>query len=73
MRFSYALGALIGLTSHVLAASSFAGSNLYYAAGLSADQQTTLFQGLSDAGIKVVRVWLDGKYTPLVTDRRRVC
>lgn len=45
----------------VLAAKSFSASNLYYAAGLTADQQTTLFEGLQSAGVKVLRVWLDGE------------
>nr|POF16594.1 mannan endo-1,4-beta-mannosidase a [Quercus suber] len=61
MKPSHIFSALLGLASQVAAAPSFAGSNLYYAAGLDGDQQTTLFQGLSDAGIKVVRVWLDGE------------
>jgi mannan endo-1,4-beta-mannosidase len=43
---------------------SFAGSNLYYAAGLSSDQQDTLFSGLQSAGVKVLRVWLDGVFSP---------
>nr|POE78634.1 hypothetical protein CFP56_62885 [Quercus suber] len=64
MKLSYILGALLGLASQVVGAPSFAGSNLYYAAGLDGDQQTTLFQGLSDAGIKVIRVWLDVEGEP---------
>ncbi|KFA52272.1 hypothetical protein S40293_00612 [Stachybotrys chartarum IBT 40293] len=44
-----------------LAAQSFAASNLYYAAGLRDDQQTFLFEGLQSAGVKVLRVWLDGQ------------
>jgi hypothetical protein len=47
-------------TSH--AAKSFAASNLYYAAGLKENQQTTLFEGLQSAGVKVLRVWLDGAF-----------
>ncbi|KAL5361128.1 glycoside hydrolase superfamily [Aspergillus floccosus] len=43
------------------AASVFAGSNLYYAAGLTSSQQDTLFTGLQSAGVKVLRVWLDGQ------------
>jgi mannan endo-1,4-beta-mannosidase len=43
------------------AAKPFAASNLYYAAGLNNDQQQFLFQGLQDAGVKVLRVWLDGE------------
>lgn len=64
MLVTYALSALVGLVSYTLAQQSFAGSNLYYAAGLDADQQTTLFQGLQTAGIRVVRVWLDGEDSP---------
>ncbi|CCM01292.1 uncharacterized protein FIBRA_03341 [Fibroporia radiculosa] len=43
------------------AANSFAGSNLYYAAGLYDDDRTTLLEGLQSAGMKVLRVWLDGQ------------
>ncbi|KAF7798608.1 hypothetical protein EIP86_009830 [Pleurotus ostreatoroseus] len=46
---------------NVLAANSFAGSNLYYAAGLMEDDRTALLQGLNVAGMKVLRVWLDGQ------------
>ncbi|KAI0947704.1 hypothetical protein AcW1_009401 [Taiwanofungus camphoratus] len=42
-------------------ANSFAGSNLYYAAGLNDNDSTTILQGLSDARMKVLRVWLDGQ------------
>ncbi|PCH43597.1 glycoside hydrolase family 5 protein [Wolfiporia cocos MD-104 SS10] len=55
----------------VYAANSFAGSNLYYAAGLYEDDRTTLLdvpivpidlhRGLQSAGMKVLRVWLDGQ------------
>jgi mannan endo-1,4-beta-mannosidase len=51
----------------VLAANSFSGSNLYYAAGLTASQQTTLFKGLQSAGVKVLRVWLDGEFGPPIS------
>lgn len=61
MKVSYALSALASLATSVSAYQSFSGSNLYYAAGLSTDQQNTLFAGLKDAGIQVLRVWLDGK------------
>ncbi|PCD25076.1 hypothetical protein AU210_014188 [Fusarium oxysporum f. sp. radicis-cucumerinum] len=49
------------------AAKSFSASNLYYAAGLTDGQQTTLLNGLQSAGVKVLRVWLDGatKGTPI--------
>ncbi|KAL4904312.1 glycoside hydrolase superfamily [Aspergillus multicolor] len=55
--------ALLGLScvTSTLAAKSFAGSNLYYAAGLTDDQSTTLLKGLQSAGVKVLRVWLDGQ------------
>ncbi|KAL4946472.1 glycoside hydrolase superfamily [Aspergillus oleicola] len=43
------------------AAKSFAGSNLYYAVGLTDAQSTTLLEGLQNAGVKVLRVWLDGQ------------
>ncbi|XPS81813.1 Mannan endo-1,4-beta-mannosidase [Ascochyta lentis] len=43
------------------AAKSFSASNLYYAAGLREAQQTTLLEGLQSAGVKVLRVWLDGQ------------
>ncbi|KAJ4248468.1 hypothetical protein NW762_012805 [Fusarium torreyae] len=43
------------------AAKSFSASNLYYAAGLTDSQQTTLLSGLQSAGVKVLRVWLDGQ------------
>jgi mannan endo-1,4-beta-mannosidase len=58
MKFiSYFLSIAIPATT---AASVFAGSNLYYAAGLTSTQQDTLFTGLQSAGVKVLRVWLDG-------------
>jgi mannan endo-1,4-beta-mannosidase len=63
MRISYALGIFVGLAEYASAATSFAGSNLYYAAGLTQSQQTTLFTGLKDAGVQVLRVWLDGEQT----------
>ncbi|GAB1524224.1 hypothetical protein RhiTH_007377 [Rhizoctonia solani] len=50
----------VGITS---AANSFAGSNLYYAAGLSPYQRTTLLSSMQSAGMKVLRVWLDGQST----------
>lgn len=52
---------------------NWAGSNLYYAAGLSQSQQDYWFSNLKSAGVKVVRVWLDGqssgstKGTPITT------
>ncbi|KAH8118747.1 beta-1,3-mannanase [Phellopilus nigrolimitatus] len=53
----------IGSGQLAWAANSFAGSNLYYAAGLSASDRSTLLQGMQDAGMKVLRVWLDGQST----------
>ena len=55
-------GLLFGLSSLTTsyAFKSFSASNLYYAAGLKESQQTTLFEGLQSAGVKVLRVWLDG-------------
>lgn len=54
-----------------LAAKSFAGSNLYYAAGLADNKnplrsdvqqaRDVLLGGLQSAGVKVLRVWLDGE------------
>lgn len=43
------------------AAHAFAGSNLYYAAGLTTEEQDKLFTSLQSAGVKVLRVWLDGQ------------
>ncbi|KAI0202966.1 beta-1,3-mannanase [Astrocystis sublimbata] len=53
--------ACLALAGRALGAASFPGSNLYYAAGLSTDQQDYLFKNLQDAGVKVLRVWLDGQ------------
>jgi mannan endo-1,4-beta-mannosidase len=67
MRFSALLtGAFLSLASFntTFAAKSFSASNLYYAAGLKDAQQTTLLQGLQSAGVKVLRVWLDGMKLP---------
>lgn len=64
MKFSTLLtGAFLGLASFgtTNAAKSFSASNLYYAAGLKEPQQDTLLGGLQSAGVKVLRVWLDGK------------
>ncbi|TQN68217.1 Mannan endo-1,4-beta-mannosidase 5 [Colletotrichum shisoi] len=60
------LGALpvllqLALSVTCLAAKSFSASNLYYAAGLNNQQQTFLLEGLRSAGVKVLRVWLDGQ------------
>jgi mannan endo-1,4-beta-mannosidase len=61
MKLRNALTLVLGLAKYATAATSFAGSNLYYAAGLTSSQQTTLFTGLKDAGVQVLRVWLDGE------------
>ncbi|KAI0793320.1 glycoside hydrolase [Abortiporus biennis] len=47
----------------VLCANSFAGSNLYYAAGLRSDEREALLSAMNSAGMKVLRVWLDGQST----------
>eukprot|EP01121_Diplochlamys_sp_Union-15-3_P018219 TRINITY_DN65_c0_g1_i1.p1 TRINITY_DN65_c0_g1~~TRINITY_DN65_c0_g1_i1.p1 ORF type:complete len:363 (-),score=44.05 TRINITY_DN65_c0_g1_i1:119-1207(-) len=56
---------LLFLTLLVLLVSAapkcWVGSSLYYAAGLYTNEQQFLFQGLQSAGIKVLRVWLDGQ------------
>ncbi|KAF4974686.1 hypothetical protein FZEAL_8444 [Fusarium zealandicum] len=61
--FAFVSALLLGLSSlpASLAAKSFSASNLYYAAGLKDQQQTTLLKGLQSAGVKVLRVWLDGQ------------
>jgi mannan endo-1,4-beta-mannosidase len=64
---------LVGFSSvtSTLAANSFSASNLYYAAGLTDAQSTTLLDGLHSAGVKVLRVWLDGMHprqSPLTPD-----
>ena len=45
----------------VIAAQSFVGNNLYYAAGLPESGQDAYFQSLQSAGVKVLRAWLDGE------------
>ncbi len=71
--FTFFTRALLGLASlsTTFAANSFAGSNLYYAAGLTDNEQVTLLEGLESAGVKVLRVWLDGK--SLVTSHPFQC
>ncbi|KAL9078646.1 MAG: hypothetical protein Q9157_002445 [Trypethelium eluteriae] len=44
-----------------VAAQSFIGNNLYYADGLPESAQDAYFQSLQSAGVKVLRVWLDGE------------
>ncbi|CAE6338864.1 unnamed protein product [Rhizoctonia solani] len=65
MKFSRAATSLIflGFASIASAANSFAGSNLYYAAGLSTSQRATLLSNMQSAGMKLLRVWLDGQST----------
>ncbi|VUC30816.1 unnamed protein product [Clonostachys rosea] len=63
MKFFSLASLILGLSSAATtyAAKSFSASNLYYAAGLTDSQQTTLLSGLQSAGVKVLRVWLDGQ------------
>jgi len=42
---------------------SWVGSNLYYAPGLYQNDQDFLFSNLQSAGVKVLRIWLDGQST----------
>lgn len=58
----FSITILYGLSSLsvTLAAQSFSASNIYYAAGLTDSQSTTLLARLQSAGVKVLRVWLDG-------------
>ncbi|KAJ8128520.1 hypothetical protein O1611_g5113 [Lasiodiplodia mahajangana] len=60
MKASFTLAACLA-AGRALGAASFAGSNLYYAAGLDATQQDYLFTNLKSADVKVLRVWLDGQ------------
>jgi mannan endo-1,4-beta-mannosidase len=59
--FSYLTAVFCSLSTTAFAAKSFSASNLYYAAGLTDNQQTFLLDGLKSAGVKVLRVWLDGE------------
>lgn len=68
MKFLTTLLALLSVVS-VHATQSFSASNLYYAAGLTNAQQDTLFSGLQSAGMKVLRVWLDGTIVVQHIDR----
>ncbi|KAI0638993.1 glycoside hydrolase [Trametes polyzona] len=70
MRLLTLIGLTISLQLHLAgAANSFAGSNLYYAPGIRPDTRTTLLDGLQSAGLKVLRVWLDGQsFTQKGTD-----
>ncbi|KAH6994548.1 glycoside hydrolase superfamily [Fusarium venenatum] len=63
MRFFSLTSLTLALSSlaTTFAAKSFSASNLYYAAGLTDSQQTALLSGLQSAGVKVLRVWLDGQ------------
>ncbi|KAH9933245.1 glycoside hydrolase [Epithele typhae] len=60
MRFATLLACVLPL-AQVAVAAPFAGSNLYYAAGLTADGRTAYLKTLQSAGMKVLRVWLDGQ------------
>jgi mannan endo-1,4-beta-mannosidase len=64
--FSYLAAVLCSLSSTAFAAKSFSASNLYYAAGLKDSQSTVLLEGLKSAGVKVLRVWLDGRSPTIV-------
>lgn len=55
------ISALSLFSAGALAANSFSASNLYYAPGLTSQQSSYLLSGLQDAGVKVLRVWLDGR------------
>ncbi|KAH9846610.1 glycoside hydrolase [Lenzites betulinus] len=70
MRALALLSVFLSCALHLTAAANtFAGSNLYYAAGLRADTRTTLLSRLQSAGMKVLRVWLDGQsFTQKGTD-----
>lgn len=57
------LSALSFFSVGALAANSFSASNLYYAPGLTSEQSSYLLGGLQGAGIKVLRVWLDGRFS----------
>jgi mannan endo-1,4-beta-mannosidase len=66
MRATFLLTALtcaLSFSATAFAAKSFSASNLYYAAGLTDSQSTVLFDGLKSSGVRVLRVWLDGKPT----------
>ncbi|KAG8733406.1 hypothetical protein FRC11_006449 [Ceratobasidium sp. 423] len=65
MKFSCSTAYLISLcfAGIASAANSFAGANLYYAAGLNPSQHATLLSNMQSAGMKVLRVWLDGQFT----------
>lgn len=65
MKLSSIFGAsalVLGSLQGALSAPSFAANNLYYAAGLTDEQSTFLLEGLKSAGVKVLRVWLDGEF-----------
>lgn len=59
--FSCLAAVLCSLSTTAFATKSFLASNLYYAAGLKDSQSTTLLDGLNNASVKVLRVWLDGE------------
>lgn len=72
--FSY-ISTLLVVLSHLptsFGAKSFSASNLYYAAGLKDDQSALLLQGLQSAGVKVLRVWLDGEPLTVLCRTKRV-
>ncbi|KAI5776542.1 glycoside hydrolase family 5 protein [Geopyxis carbonaria] len=59
----FAFGAMALFGQIAAAGQSFAGTNLYYAAGLKADMRAKYLDSLQDASIRVLRVWLDGQHS----------
>ncbi|KKY26459.1 putative beta-mannanase [Phaeomoniella chlamydospora] len=58
----YSLTIILALCTILsFAFNTWAGANLFYAAGLNTTQQDTLFTSLQAANIKVLREWLDGQ------------
>ncbi|KAG8959355.1 hypothetical protein FRC03_008085 [Tulasnella sp. 419] len=57
----YLIGIATTIAGVASAANVWSGTNLYYAAGLSASQRASYFSALQSAGMKVLRVWLDGQ------------
>ncbi|EPQ51226.1 glycoside hydrolase [Gloeophyllum trabeum ATCC 11539] len=64
MKIMYALLPAIGILPaflpECLAANSWTGANNYYVYTLPTGEQETLFQAMSDAGMKVLRTWVTG-------------
>jgi hypothetical protein len=51
MHFTKGFASLLAFATAALAANSFGGNNLYYAAGLSSAQQDTLFKGMQSGEV----------------------